>query len=112
MTLGRHRQIGRQRDAGADRGSAAIVVMGVVALVAVVVMAIGRLGQVLDDAARAQTAADAAALAAVHGGRPQADELAASNGAIVTRFEQLGHDVVVEVRVGSATATARASDAV
>ena len=93
-----------------DRGQAAVLAIGVVAVLAVVLVAIGRFGRHLDDAARARTAADAAALAGVHGGRVRAQQLAADNGGHLVAFTAIGHDVLVTVRVDSATATARASD--
>jgi len=88
------------------------VVLGVVAVLAGLLLAVARLGGNLNDAAQARTAADAAALAGVHGGRAQAEALAQANGAVLTRFEVIGHDIVVAVAVGSAAATARATDAV
>ena len=63
------------------------------------------------DTARARTAADAAALASVRGGRAAADAIAAANGATVVDWRQLGDDIVVTVQVGDAVVTARATDA-
>lgn len=74
-------------------------------------LALARFGGAVNDAARARTAADAAALAGVHGGRAEAADLARANGGVLTRFDAIGHDVVVAVVVGEATATARATDA-
>lgn len=67
---------------------------------------------------RAQLAADAAALAAVHAGRSAADRLAAANGAVLVEHRLVDGEVVVQVEirvtgmVGERTvrATARASD--
>ncbi len=61
--------------------------------------------------ARARSAADAAALASLEGGHAAAEELATTNGATVVSWAQVGSDVVVEVRVGDAVATARATNA-
>ena len=71
-------------------------------------LALGRLGGEANAAARAQTAADAAALAAAADGEPAARELAAANGANVLRFTVQGDEVEVVVRVGDVEAVARA----
>ena len=62
------------------------------------------------ERAAAQTAADAAALASVvpGDGRGRASEMAVANGAVLESFRQLGASVEVTVRVGRASATARA----
>ena len=63
------------------------------------------------DRAQARTAADAAALAAAaspESARTQAVRLAGVNGARVVSFDEQSGEVVVEVRVGRARATARA----
>jgi hypothetical protein len=59
---------------------------------------------------QAQTAADAAALAGLHGGQPAAARLAASNGAVLISFHHLDSTVTVVVRSGSVRARARATD--
>lgn len=72
-----------------QRGSASIVVAAVIAVLAVLALGVADVARVLDAAAHAQTAADAAALAAVHeqaipsGLVPEelAAEYAARNGA-------------------------------
>ncbi len=65
-------------------------------------------GDRLVDRAKAQTAADAAALAGVSGGRSAAQRFALSNGGILRSFEAAGALVQVRVAVGRAEATARA----
>ena len=93
-----------------ERGSASIVVAALLA--AAVVMALGAadVGRVLVQQARAQTAADAAALAAAQelampsGRRPEdlARDYAAANGAVLTACTCPigGAEAVVEVDVG------------
>ena len=82
-----------------DRGSAVVIVLVSASTVAVAAaVAIGSLIVDLVDAARARTAADAAALASVH-------------GATLVEWHHEGADVVVRVRVGDAMATARATNA-
>jgi hypothetical protein len=92
-----------------DRGQALPVVVGVLAVAAVLVAALGVVAGHSIDAARARTAADAAALAGVESGRTRAEALAQANGAVLVEFRTAGADVVVRVRVGSATASARAT---
>jgi hypothetical protein len=92
-----------------DRGQilpfvALLLVLGAGALVLIV-----QVGGVLDERARATTAADAAALAGAAEGEGAARTLAALNGGTVESFEVEGADTVVAVRVGRAVATARAS---
>jgi hypothetical protein len=93
-----------------DRGQALPLIVGVLAIVAVFVAAIGVVAGHSIDAARARTAADAAALAGVKAGQGAAAALAEANGGVLVEFltTQNG-DVVVRVRVGRATASARAT---
>lgn len=92
-----------------------LIVVGGVGLVGALTFGFADFCGDLVDASRARTAADAAALAGVGGGRPAAERLAGANDAIVVEFSQSsGHGgvtVTVSVRVGEATSTARASDA-
>ncbi len=67
-----------------------------------------RLAPLVDDAARARTAADAAALAGAAEGRPAAEKLAAANGGVLAEFSRSGRRVTVRVRVGKASAVASA----
>lgn len=99
----------RVRSPGGERGQAVPLVVGAVAVLAVLLAALGWFARSSIDAARARTAADAAALAGVVGGREQAGRLAAANGGVLVAFERRGADVVVRVRVGRATASARAT---
>lgn len=82
----------------------------VVVSAALVAVGLAQAGAVVVDRQRAQTAADAAALAGLSGGRVAAQQLAASNGAALLSYDQHGFDVTVVVRVGQVSARARASD--
>lgn len=99
------------RHAG-ERGQAAVLVVTVAAALAVVMLvALASMGATSADRTRAQTAADAAALASVEGGRAEADSFAAAHGATVVEWHPGPgrHEVTVTVRLGDVTATARAS---
>ena len=94
-----------------DRGSAMVMVVVVsVAFTAAGGAALAGLSRDLIDVSRARSAADAAALASVEGGPAAASELAAANGATLVSWARVGSDVVVEVRIGDATARARATN--
>lgn len=69
-----------------DRGQAIPVLLLVVALTGVCAVGVARLGARSVHGARAQTAADAAALAGVISGRGAAAALAARNGATVVSW--------------------------
>jgi hypothetical protein len=99
-------QVGPRRDGG----QAVVLMAVVVAFVALVAVGTARAGAVVLDRQRAQTAADAAALAGLHGGKAAAAALATSNGATLESFVVVGDEVSVEVRYGHAQARARASD--
>ncbi len=101
------------RVSSGDRGQAGVLVL-IVTTVLFVSLAAGTvgLGARLIDRTRAQTAADAAALAALQGGRTSAEVLAQRHGATlvsVTRGPVAGA-VTVVVRLGTATASAAATD--
>jgi predicted RND superfamily exporter protein len=64
----------------------------------------------LIDHARAQNAADAAALAGVTGGAAAARAIAAANDAALVAWSRSGHEVTVTVQVGEQQAIARATD--
>ena len=91
-----------------QRGS----VLPLVALAVVIAgggaVVLGRLGEAAVSRAAARTAADAAALAGAADGERAANEVAAANGATVLRFEVMGADTRVTVRVGRAEAVGRA----
>ncbi len=95
-----------------DRGQAAIVLLVVVAVLLVAMsVAVAAMGRTTIDRTRAQTAADAAALAALDGGPAAAAALAERHGAVVTAVSASGDEVTVTVRFGAVSATARATDA-
>jgi len=91
-----------------DRGQVSPLVAVLVVIAAVASLALAELGSGTNDRARARTAADAAALAGVDGGRAAADALAAANHGVVERFVASGGATEVTVRVGDSRATSRA----
>ncbi len=92
-----------------EHGQTVPLMAVVIALIAAILVVVGRVGVLVVDRSRAQAAADAAALAAIHGGRPAALEMAVQNhGTLVSYVERRG-SVEVRVRVGRATASARAA---
>ena len=91
-----------------DRGQLTPLVALLVVVAGAVSLGLGRLAGLAVDRARAQTAADAAALAGVTAGEPSARRLAEANGAELVQFGRLGGDVRVVVRLRSAEARARA----
>jgi len=96
-----------------DRGQAAVLLVVVASMVFVVsTTALSVLGGRVVERTRAQTAADAAALASLGLGRPAAEASAARHGAHVVSWVRGPGDgqVTVEVRLGHARATARATD--
>lgn len=104
-----------RRTSFGDRGHAVVLLLPVVAIAAMLAVGAARAGEVISDRARAQAAADAAALAGVHGGAPAAARAARANGASLSRFAIVDGDVVVSVSVsstvvGALSATARATD--
>ena len=94
-----------------DRGSMLVFVMLVgVAFTAAVTLALVPVLNALIDHARAESAAEAAALAGVTGGEVASGAIAAANGAAIVAWSRSGHDVTVTVQVGDQQATARATD--
>jgi len=97
-----------------DRGQATLLVLIVAtALCVSMATALVGFGGRLIDRTRAQTAADAAALASLTGGSSAAHTLAQRHGATLVEFSRgpgVGQ-VTVVVRLGDATATAAATDA-
>lgn len=94
-----------------DRGQSAIVLMVVIAAFGTALVgALADVGAVAHDRTRAQTAADAAALASLDGGRAAAARFADLHGATLVSWTRHGHGVIVVVRRGDATATARATN--
>lgn len=97
-----------------DRGQAAVMVVTVAAaLFVVAVVALVTVGRHTLDQARAQTAADSAALGALGGGRGVAAELADEHGAELVEFRVAASTgvVTVIVRVGARSAAASAGGA-
>jgi hypothetical protein len=92
-----------------DRGQAVVFLLVVVAMVALSLIAIGAFGQRIVARGRAQTAADAAALAATVGGRVAAERLASVNGASLRAFTEADGAITVVVEVDGVSATARAT---
>ncbi len=92
-----------------DSGQATPLAAALVALAAILTLAFGAMAGQVVDAARAQTAADAAALAAIEDGRPGAARLVARHGGSIVAWSQRGREITVTVRVGDAVATARAT---
>ena len=97
------------QQARGDRGQVLPLVAVMVVLIAGAALLIAQVGGLVDERARARTAADAAALAGAAEGRDAAVELASANGATLERFEVRGSDTYVEVRVGRARAAAQAT---
>lgn len=96
-----------------DRGQAAILVVVIATTLFVLLLAgLSTLGGRAVERVQAQTAADAAALASLDGGRSRADDLALQHGATLISWQSgPGPDeVTVVVRVGGSTAIARATD--
>ena len=81
-----------------------------VAFTAAVTLALLPVLAALIDHARAQNAADAAALAGVTGGAAASSAIAAANDATVVAWSRSGYGVTVTVQVGEQQATARATD--
>lgn len=110
----RRRRSANGERASTDTGQAAVLVLTVTAvLLVVIVLAVAAMGRTSIDRTRAQTAADAAALASLEGGRAAATIYAERHGAEVVEWF-IGpepFEVTVVVRLGDTTATARASNA-
>jgi nitrous oxide reductase accessory protein NosL len=91
-----------------QRGQALPLLVVVVALAALVVIGLGRLGGMVVARAEAQTAADAAALAGAVHGRAAAERLAEANGGRLLAWEAAGAEAEVVVSVRGEAARARA----
>ena len=87
------------------------MVAGALFVVLALLAGVARVGGRAVDSTRAQSAADAAALAAVRLGTTGAQRVAAANGASVVSVTEIDGDVVVVVEVEGVRATARASEA-
>ena len=95
---------------GRDRGQAVALLLMVVVMAALAVVGTGQFSAGIIDRGQAQTAADAAALAAIDGGRSEAGRLAADNGARLVSYLERDGAITVVVDVGGQRATARATD--
>ena len=93
-----------RRDAGQIVPMMALVLFAVV----IVAMMVIRLGLQVDRRARAQSAADAAAIAGATEGEDIAGSVTEANGATLESFVVRGSEVEVVVRLGDERATARA----
>jgi hypothetical protein len=94
---------------GSERGSVTPFVAILMVLVGMLCLGLGRLGGTATARARAQTAADAAALAGAAEGEDAARELARANGAEVLEVRTEGADLQVLVRIRGVEAWARAT---
>lgn len=97
-----------------ERGQATPLALAIAVVAIVLMIALSELGGNLVDAGRARTAADAAALAGVDGGREASARVAEANGAALmtwtSRPDGDGVLVTVTVRVGRASSTASATN--
>lgn len=94
-----------------EHGQVLPLVAALIAVIGVTALQVGRVGEAVYQRAQAQTAADAAALAGVADGRAGADSVARANGARLVSYREIDADVQVAVRLGEATAEARARGA-
>lgn len=92
----------------AELGQVLPLVLLVIITAGGLVLVLGRLGGDAVDRARAQSAADAAALAGAAAGRSEAEAVATANGARVVTWEEAGADVRVRVSYRGFVASARA----
>jgi secretion/DNA translocation related TadE-like protein len=100
-----------------ERGNVAILMIAAIVLTGICCLGIARLGGAATQRARADTAADAAALAAADAlaqGRPPAaaraaaQRIAAANGAVLETCQCAGRVAQVTVVLGDSSAEARA----
>lgn len=101
--------MGQCRERG-ESGQAVMLLLAAVALSSLALVGLGALSTRIVDRTRAQTAADAAALAGTTGGRDAAARLAAANGGSLVSYQADGDVVLVIVDVHGQRATARATD--
>jgi hypothetical protein len=92
-----------------ERASAGLVTVLSLLTVGLVTLVISVTAQAAVGSARAQSAADAAALGAVVAGEAEATALASVNGAHLVAYERRGSCVEVLVAVGRSQARARAA---
>ena len=98
------------RPASSQRESGQVLplVAALIAVIGVMAMQLARVGEAAYQRAQAQTAADAAALAGAADGRAAAESEARANRARLVSYREIDLDVQVSVRLGKATAEARA----
>lgn len=109
LALTRRQERGRQPKIGCSEKGQVVPLFIVIIFVGIVtVFLLGKLGQQATERARAQSAADAAALAGVAGGEDAAAETARDNQASLVSYVHVGQKVEVTVRLGNAEASARA----
>lgn len=91
-----------------EGGAITVLLAAAILAASLLLLRITALGSAAASRARAQTAADAAALAGVVGGRDEADALADANGGVLISWTDDGDEVQVSVQVDGALAVARA----
>jgi uncharacterized membrane protein len=91
-----------------DRGQATPLWAVVLVLAGLLLVPVALVAKATIERSKAQSAADAAALAGALDGEEEARAVAAANGARVREYRQLGPVVEVVVVVGNRRATARA----
>ncbi len=91
-----------------ERGSVLPLVALLMVAIGGLCLVLGQFGGRLNEAARARTAADAAALAGAADGRKAARDLAEANHGELLEYRQVGSKVTVRVQVGDAAARATA----
>lgn len=101
------RPLGPGRRPAGDRGQVVPLAAVVLLFAVLFALVVARVGGQVDLRARAQTAADAAALAGGRDGEEAARSLAVANHAVLESFVARGAEVEVVVRVGDERATAR-----
>jgi len=87
-----------------------LVVLVALAMTAAITLAMVPVLGDLTDRQQARSAADAAALAGVTGGRAASEAMASRNDAVLIAWSRSGHEVTVQVRVGDQVIAARATD--
>ena len=106
----RHQPLRSARSSAiSESGQALGLLLCAIAIIALLAVGVSRLGVRLAHRAMAQTAADAAALAGVESGIGAAQQLVSANGASVVSWSASDRVFTITVRVGTETATARAS---
>jgi Flp pilus assembly protein TadG len=105
----RVREQGVQRGRG-ERGTVTVLMAGIVVLVGMTMWWLGVAGSLMVQRSRAQTAADAAALAGAVDGEDAARRFAEANGALLVGYRSSDvADGVIEVDVDVVVGDARAS---